>query len=183
MGLIARSSAEGECLEIARGMAAVLGARYGEVTLVLPPEWRDLRAFIWAGWRQHVRYTYRGRGVDGYEKRLQFHDCFVRRFTTHAERDWRCDRYETGDSVVDALHDAHYAYYWKANEGGHFHADLVNTMIQKADAEGCGFDLVGANGPTISLFKRSFGGQLTPYYAVSTSDVKDLREASYVRAA
>lgn len=77
---------------------------------------------------------------------------------------------------MTSVEDWRTAYYWKANKGGTFHADLVDTLIQKAEADGCGFDLVGCNSPQRGLFKRAFGGKLTPYFAVTTSDVLDLRE-------
>jgi hypothetical protein len=53
-------------------------------------------------------------------------------------------------------------------------------MIKEARQRGLLFDLVGCNGPGgIGLFKRGFSGSLTPFYAVTTSDARDLRAESY----
>lgn len=176
VGLVGRREDESECLEIARGVAESLLARYPETTLTLPPEWTDLRAFTWLGMRAHVRYTYRGFGGDKYEKRLKFAPCFIHRDVVHEDGAWTVRKYATGNSVVTTVEDWRTSYYWKANKGGTFHAELVNTMIQKAESEGRDFDMVGCNSPARGLFKRAFGGRLTPYYAVTTSDARDLRE-------
>lgn len=176
VGLVGRSSREGECAEIAEAVVDNLLGRYGEVTLTLSPEWTDIRPFTWRGMRAHVRYTYRGRGNTGYERRLSLHDCIVKREMTHDGGLWQVHEFTTGDSVVIVIFDWFNVYYWKANKGGHYHADLLNTAIKAADSLGLGFDLVGANSPNRSLFKRAFGGALTPYYAVTTSNAIDLRE-------
>lgn len=89
---------------------------------------------------------------------------------------WMHRHYICGDSRLDLVQDRKYWYYWKANKGGTWHTELVDEFIRAAEIEGCGFDLVGANSPQRGLFKRAFGGRLTPYYAVTTSDTKDLRE-------
>ena len=144
--------------------------------MTLPPEWTDIRPFTWRGMRAHVRYTYRGHGSNAYEKRLEFHDCIIKRDMVHDGGGWQIHEFTTGDSVVSVIFDWANVYYWKANKGGRYHADLLHAAIQGADALGLGFDLVGANSPNRGLFKRSFGGTLTPYYAVTTSNAIDLRE-------
>ena len=159
-------------------MVDYLFGRHGEVTLTLPPEWTDIRPFTWKGMAAHVRYTYRGRGTAGYEKRLAMHDCLVAREMVHDGGAWQIHEFKTGDSTVTALFDWANVYYWKANKGGSYHADCVNVMIGAADSLGLGFDMVGCNSPQRGLFKRAFGGTLTPYYAVTTCDARDLREAN-----
>lgn len=176
VGIVGREAGEGEHLEVAERVAEYLLARHREVTLTLPPEWTDIRAFTWAGMRAHVRYTYRGRGKGGFEKRLDLRDCFVHHEISHVTEHWFMDTYKTGDSEITTLGDHRFAYYWKANKGGTYHANCVSTMIQMADSQGLGFDMVGCNSPHRGLFKRSFGGKLTPYFAVTTCDAKDLRE-------
>jgi len=159
-------------------VAGYLLGRHGEVTLTLAPEWADIRPFTWAGMRAHIRYTYRGMGVADYEKRLDLHDCLVAREMIHDGGAWQVHEFKTGDSVVTALFDWANVYYWKANKGGTYHADCVNVMIQAAESLGLGFDMVGCNSPARGLFKRSFGGALVPYYAVTTCDSLDLREGN-----
>lgn len=158
-------------------MAECLLARFEETTLTLPPEWTDIRPFTWLGMRAHVRYTYRGLGFGGYEKRLKFKPCFIQGETLHNGPAWHIHEISTGDSRVTIIDDWTRSYYWKANKGGTFHSELVNTMIVRASEEGRGFDMVGCNSPQRGLFKRAFGGFLTPYYAVTTSDTLDLRES------
>jgi hypothetical protein len=85
--------------------------------------------------------------------------------------DWAHTHLSTEDSTIEVLTDRRYAYYWKANKGGKFHKELIAHMITLSPA----FDLVGCNSPDRGLFKRQFGGRLTPYFAVTTSDVADLR--------
>lgn len=180
-GPVARTDQEGECQEIARRVAEYCQREFGEATLTCPPQWTDIRAFNWAGWRAHVRYTYRGDGTQPYEKRVSLRPCFIARRTLEmVPETWQMVEYATGDSRVVALRDCKASYYWQANGGGQWHAELVDAIIKDAAADGLLFDLVGCNGPSgIWLFKRGFGGRLTAYYAVSTSDARDLRESTY----
>lgn len=160
-------------------MAECLLSRFPEATLTLPPEWTDIRPFTWLGMRAHVRYTYRGRDRFGYERRLTFKPCFIQHeidYMAHGST-WNIHTLRTGDTEVQVIRDWRTAFYWKANKGGSFHAECVNMMIAEAERDGLGFDLVGCNSPQRGLFKRAFGGELTPYYAVTTSDAKDLRES------
>lgn len=122
-----------------------------------------------------MRYTYRG-DVPRYEKRLKFRDCFVNISVTVESEDWQIKSYRTGDSHVEGLFDWKYGYYWNANGGGQWHAECVNTLIRQAQERDLGFDLVGCNSPQRSLFKRAFGGELTPYYFVTTGDPAEVRE-------
>ena len=156
-------------------MAGYLLSRHREVSLTLPPEWTDIRAFTWAGMRAHVRYTYRGRERK-YEKRLQIRPAIIIADDPEEHGEWGLRTYRTGDSQVTAIYDWRMIYYWKANKGGSYHAECLDGILQQAEHSGRGFDLVGCNSPLRGLFKRSFGGQLTPYYAVTTCDAKDLRE-------
>lgn len=140
----------------------------------------DIRPFIWAGWRAHVRYTYRGDGNQPFEKRVKIRPCIVRSTVLYETDYWSLVSCATGDSTITTIWDPRTVYYWKANEGGTWHTELVAAMIAEARRTDHTFDLVGCNGPGgIGLFKRGFGGQLTPYYAVSTSDDYDLRAESY----
>lgn len=143
--------------------------------MTLPPEWRDIRGFLWDGWRSHVRYTYRGQHPE-YEKRLKFRNCFVMMDVEHEDAGWQVITYHTGDSQISSIFDWRHAYYWQANPGGTYHAECVNTMIRQAEQRGLGFDLAGCNSPQRSLFKRAFGGDLTPYYFVTTGDPASVKE-------
>lgn len=169
-GPVCRTEAEGERLAVAQGLAEYLRGRWGSVSLTLPPTWTDVRGFLWDGWRSHVRYTYRGSGQN-YEKRVR-----VRRVdiatNTQAWSDAHFEQrsYYTGEDSVTALFDCRNAYYWRATGPGEFHTELVDRMLEEARTEGVGFDMVGCNSPRRSLFKRSFGGRLTPYYHVTTGD-------------
>lgn len=140
----------------------------------MPPEWTDIRGFLWDGWRAHVRYTYRA-AHPAYEKRLRLRDCFVHAATTHESDGWQVRAYETGDSHIDAVWDWRYAYYWKS-AGGNWQPECINTMIRQAEGRGLPFDLMGCNSPARGLFKRSFGGYLTPYYFVTTGDPATVKE-------
>ena len=172
-GPVARSTEEGECLEIARALARYLLARYDEVTLTLPPEWADVRAFTWEGMRPHVRYTYRGAGVH-FEKRVQSESVETMRQTEAQTGGWRLDSIRSADGSIKVVEDWNRVNYWDADPGGE-HTPLVCRMIEDAAAAGLGFDMVGCNSPKRALFKRAFGGTLTPYYAVTTCDAPDLR--------
>lgn len=153
-------------------MAKALRARYDEVTLTLPPEWYDVRGFTWEGYKTHVRYTYRGVKDTKREKRLRLSPTPSPTPTfIHQEKDWVHTSLSLKDSHIEVLTDWAHSYYWKANKGGKYHAELVAKMIEEGDA----FDLVGCNSPQRGLFKRQFGGRLTPYFAVTTSDAVDLR--------
>ncbi len=44
---------------------------------------------------------------------------------------------------------------------------LLYSLIEKSKADHEIFDLMGANTPTIAVFKSNFGGQITPYYLTS----------------
>ncbi|KKM84788.1 hypothetical protein LCGC14_1295610 [marine sediment metagenome] len=168
-GPIGRSGSEGECAAVADTLVEYLLARYDEVTLNLPPEWDDVRPFTWQGLRSHVRYTYRGRGTRDYERRVQ-----VREHTLAASpglsfgQDWWTSAVETQDSFATLLWDWKHAYWYDANRGGKWHTELADSMIRRADELGLGFDMVGCNSPQRGLFKRGFGGRLSPYYAVTT---------------
>ena len=153
-GICARSDREGENLAIAETLCSQLGRDFGEVTLTLPPQWLDTRAFTWAGLRPEIRYTYRGYGP--YEKRV------------------KVPSDEPEDTQVEFLEDWRCIYYWKANEGGD-HSYYINREICRAKSLGKDFDMVGCNSPNRSLFKRSFGGKLTPYIAVTNAETRDLR--------
>ena len=174
-GIVARLGDEGERLQIACEVARHLRREFGEAALTLPPEWTDVRGFLWDGWRVQVRYTYRGQHPV-YEKRLTFRDCFVRTGSIHEVPDWQVRSYATGDSNIESVLDWRHAYYRQANTGGTYHAECVNTMIRQAEERGLAFDLVGCNSPMRSLFKRAFGGMLTPYYFVTTGDPADVEE-------
>jgi hypothetical protein len=172
-GPISRSADEGECLAMAECLAQYLLRRYTDVTLTLPPEWVDVRGFTWAGMRSQVRYTYRGESPV-YEKRVKFRTCFVKIDTEYHPAEWMVRTYSTADSRVDAVFDWRTAYYWKANEGGSYHTECANTMIRDAEMAGLTFDMVGCNSPKRGLFKRGFGGRLTPYFMVTTLDPKSI---------
>lgn len=172
-GIVGRSRSEGENQAIARHVAEYCLGRWPESTLSLPPEWTDIREFTWAGWRHHVRYTYRGWG-DPYEKRVRVRPADIK-VGMVGEAHWNEVHYHTHDSDIVCLFDNRHGYYWKANEGGSWHTELVNRFINDCRHLGLSFDLVGANSPNRSLFKRGFGGCLVPYFTVTTSDVLDLR--------
>jgi len=44
---------------------------------------------------------------------------------------------------------------------------LLYTLMEHSRADHDVFDLMGANTPTIAVFKSNFGGQITPYYLTS----------------
>lgn len=189
-GLCGRDDDEGENQEIAGRLVEYLLPRYREVSLTLPPQWTDLRPFIWAGMRQHVRYTYRGPSIkmlDRYEKRLRLRhvareEWAVSYFDLPAVNSWKIVEWRIHDSRLLVVQDGPVFYYWDANPGGSWHSELAHKMIvMNACSDGGICDMVGANGPGISLFKRQFGGYLTPYYAVTTSEEKDLRAHTYTR--
>lgn len=163
---------------MADSVAEYLLRRYTDVTLTLPPEWIDVRPFINLGMRQQVRYTYRGpahKARSRYEKRLVLRDLptsFSRVITQHS--DWWIDEMACEDSEVTTLHDWKGRYYWQANRGGTWHAELIDQMIGLAALDEQMFDMVGCNSPKRGLFKRQFGGHLTPYYIVTTLDPRSI---------
>lgn len=175
-GPVCRTTEEGECAQVADCVAQYLLRRYADVTLTLPPEWVDVRPFINHGMRQQVRYTYRGSASEAltrYEKRLVLRPAqFSRVVIQHG--DWWMDELTCEDSEVTTLHDWKCRYYWQANRGGTWHAELVNAMIRLAAMDEIGFDMVGCNSPKRALFKRQFGGYLRPYYVVTTLDPKSI---------
>ena len=156
-------------------MAGALRREFWDAALTLPPEWTDVRGFLWDGWRVHVRYTYRGWGIL-YEKRLRLRDCDIQSSIVHHGEDWFVKRYTTADSDVSAVFDWRHGYYWKANGGAAWHAECLDRLITDACDMGKVFDLVGCNSPQRSLFKRAFGGRLTPYYFVTTGDPATIKE-------
>lgn len=173
-GPVCRSTDEGECAAVAACVAEYLLRRHPDVTLTLPPEWTDVRPFINLGMRQQVRYTYRGpahKARDRYEKRLTLRPLpksFTRIITQ--KQGWELDEMACEDSEITTLRDWKCRYYWQANRGGTWHAELVNVMIGLAATDGQIFDMVGCNSPKRALFKRQFGGYLWPYYVVTTLD-------------
>lgn len=174
-GPVSRNDDEGENLAVAEGLAGHLLRAYEEVTLTLPPEWTDVRGFAWSGMRQQVRYTYRGEHPE-YEKRTRFRPCFVKVASLHLAEDWQVVSYETADSTVTMLRDWKRTYYWKANPGGSWHSECLNSGLRDGERDGLPFDLVGCNSPKRGLFKRQFGGTLTPYYVVTTCDPKEIAD-------
>jgi GNAT acetyltransferase-like protein len=113
-------------------------ARQGESLPVRQERWRNYLAAITDEQIGHVTGVYRGeRNVATV---LFGHD------STHSYELWAgsADSLEDGASVVGL---------WSA--------------IQHAFAEGRDVDLAGANIPSISHFKRGFGGNLTPYHTVT----------------
>lgn len=142
--------------------------------MTLPPEWHDIRGFLWNGWRSHVRYTYRGWGRK-YDKRVVLEKVAVLR-STEEHGDWRITTYAANGGKITAIHDWKHAYYWQAEEGGKYHAECVDAMITDARMDGRCFDMVGCNSPQRALFKRGFGCELTPYYFVTTGDPANVAE-------
>ena len=178
-GPISRSDDEGENIAVATCLAQYLLRRYTDVTLTLPPEWVDVRGFTWAGMRSQVRYTYRGEDDSRYEKRLTFKPAIISGNVIrdrNDEGDWWIVTAETGDTQVTTICDWRTVYYWKANLGGSWHSECVDGLIKYAMRQGRQFDLVGANSPKRGLFKRQFGGRLTPYYMVTTLDPRQIAE-------
>jgi hypothetical protein len=178
-GLCARSDHEGENLAIAEAVAGHLLREFGDVTLTLPPDWIDLRGFIWQGMRTHVRYTYTGnaaRMLERYEKRLTLRECNVKRAVIHRGDGWEHVRFTCADTVVDAIHQQPWWYYWQANRGGSWHAEIIDEMLRLMRLSDEALDMVGCNSPQRGLFKRQFGGRLVPYYVVTTADPRDIAE-------
>lgn len=177
-GPVSRSDDEGENLVVAEGLAQHLLREYGEVTLTLPPQWVDVRGFLWAGYYSHVRYTYRGLGYKmrgRTEKRLRVKSLRAPDLmldTVYEGDGWQHLRMTYEDTVVDILDDWRGRYYWKANKGGSWHTELLDRMLKPYDTN----DLVGCNSPHRGLFKRQFGGYLRPYYCVTTADPKEITE-------
>ena len=153
-GICARSDREGENLAIAESLVKALSTYFREVTLTLSPQWTDIRAFTWAGLKPEIRYTYRGYGP--YEKRVKIAPDEPDSTEVEFLEDWRC------------------IYYWRANGGGD-HSYYIDREICRAKELGKDFDMVGCNSPNRGLFKRGFGGKLTPYFAVTSAETRDLR--------
>lgn len=174
-GPVCRPDGEGERLAVAECLAQYLLRRYKDVTLTLHPDWTDIRGFLWAGMRCHVRYTYRGMGREmrgNYEKRLRLNPADSwRSLGIHAGDGWQHFRVALHDTSVDFLEDWWGRYYWQANQGGSWHAEVIDLYLGER-----GFDLVGCNSPKRGLFKRQFGGRLMPYYVVTTLDPKAIPE-------
>lgn len=172
-GITARSNDEGENLEHARLVAEMLRREFGEAALTLPPGWTDVRGFLWDGWRSHVRYTHRGRHWQMDKRvRLKTHDD-LRWETMHEgpERSWTHYRVSYEDTQVDILSESRGCfYYWRANEGGSWHSEILAEMLRAARSGTYEIDLVGCNSPNRALFKRGFGLPAVPYYFVSTGD-------------
>lgn len=146
------------------------------MSLTLPPEWVDVRGFTWAGMRCHVRYTYRGNGLPEYEKRIRLRPAIISGEIKHEADDWWVVTSCTGDTEVTCVCDWRTVYYWQANKGGSWHPECLDGMVKYANRQGKQFDLVGCNSPKRGLFKRGFGGALTPYYFVTTGDPKLIDE-------
>ena len=182
-GPIFRQERESENLEMLSVLLATLRHRFGDVTLTLPPELQDVRAATWQDMRTHVRYTYRGYGPSKLSRRvkawpLSGHPGSFKSGVIDMPEDaiWMHRYYKMYDSKIEILQDKRYWYYWKANKGGKWHPELLIEFIRASKAECAGWDLVGCNSPQRSLFKRGFGGKLTPYYAITTLKKRDLRE-------
>lgn len=181
-GIVARPADEGEHLQVACELAQYLRGEFGHAALTLPPEWHDIRGFLWDGWRSHVRYTYRCPAkMMRYESRLRIRE--VEEYgneVVHHGDSWQHVQSRCADSAIDYLVDVKPAaatyYYWNANPGGTWHAELIDKMIKVAATDSGCVDLVGCNSPQRSLFKRSFGGRLTPYYFVTTGDPATVKE-------
>jgi len=180
-GPIFRQERESENLEMLSVFLATLRHRFGSVTLTLPPELQDVRAATWAGMRTHVRYTYRGYGPSKLSRRVKVwpldnHPFEFGAIEAPAHSNWVHRYYKLYESKIEILQDKRYWYYWKANKGGKWHPELLIELIRASKEECAGWDLVGCNSPKRSLFKRGFGGKLTPYYAITTLEKRDLRE-------
>lgn len=112
-----------------------------------------------------------------YEKRLTLQrlDSY-RTETVHQEEAFTHIRFMVHDTTVDVINDGRFYYYWKANKGGSWHAEVIDQIIGRAALKGGAVDLVGCNSPKRGLFKRQFGGTLVPYYMVITADPKSIAE-------
>lgn len=130
--------------------------------------------------RQQVRYTYRGSAHQcrlRYEKRLALRGLpksYSR--VVVSQGNWSVETCACEDSEVTVLHDWKARYYWRANQGGTWHAELIDSMIKLQQIDDGMVDMVGCNSPQRGLFKRQFGGYLTPYYCVTTLDPRDIAE-------
>lgn len=153
----------------------------------MPPEWTDIRAFLWRGWRSHVRYTYRGylpNGPNVYDKRVRVRPCEIARtvITQLGEwpryPQWRVTEVSTQDSRIAVVEDNKFRYLWQANEGGTWHTELIDDMLRYSHEHWLWgrADLVGCNSPQRALFKRGFGLPLVPYHYVTTGDPSNVLE-------
>ena len=157
-------------------MAEMLRREYGQAALTMGPEWTDIRGFLWDGWRAHVRYTHQGR-YPRIDKRVQLKTPPDWEWVNVAAGDenwWYHDRLQHEDTTVDVLRDIHSFYYWRANEGGSWHAEAIDEIMRVAKPKN--IDLVGCNSPRRALFKHAFGLPAVPYYFVTTGDPASVEE-------
>lgn len=87
------------------------------------------------------------------------------------------------EGALALLRDDRSAYYWAV---GSLPGDAMTVLLGSAAAHArslglCEFDLVGANTPSIAEFKRRFGPELRPYYALTFERRRVLRILSALR--
>lgn len=90
-------------------------------------------------------------------------------------------------SALVILMDGTTAYYWLAGGNHHYFNTGLNQVLlwqvfQRLIASGCEmFDFVGANTPSISVYKSGFNFDLVPYYRISFESGWPIRAAMAVK--
>jgi len=86
-------------------------------------------------------------------------------------------RGEDPEGVIGIAHDGRTAGYWLGGSvPGPAMTVLLGTVLTQLQKEGYAlFDFVGANTPSIAVFKRQFGGDLTTYYYLEIITRPELR--------
>jgi len=212
------SEAESFNMSCAQQLIKYLNTRYHQVFLVHTPEFKDIRPFTWAGWREKVLYTYimditdierlwnllerkvrtvirnaeSSLEIGGAIDSAHFTELFKR---IYKDRGWsppvkpavvnalldkvidtdiaemRTVRNKDGYviSAMVLVFDGRSVYAWisgsipEENASGAFTL-LFWDAVKRHTGIHEKFDMVGANIPSISFFKKRFAGVLTPYY-------------------
>ena len=72
------------------------------------------------------------------------------------------------DAALAVLEDDRAAYAWLVGSPrGTAATRLFDDALARARAHAQTFDFFGANTPSLALFKKAFGGALTPFYRVA----------------
>lgn len=171
---------------------ALITALPGNSTVLNSYMMPDVRPFLWAGWKPLIRYTYVIRNPDlaTLEKDTRYDilhnndevsDGYIFKFYELYEQtfkrkdlpvpvtwDWMMKFYTAYEPVIKmskhnaamVVTDNKRAYYiFGASDGSKSSAKVVWEAIKNYPE----IDTVGANSKEIALYKRGFGGVLTPY--------------------
>lgn len=204
--------------ELTTELLEYLKKKFDFIDLMLPPEYTDVRAWLWQGFHSQMRYTYRF-PIEPPEQMLpRFNTNLRRKIKVFDKADLQIELSEDPKPLLDmvessyaahglkptlqrtalnnlfaallktekatllytrdkegilagflAAHDRLNVYYFFSGINPRFrtayNSDFLFHSLQAVPRwQGRQFDFMGANTPALEPFKRSFGGELTPFY-------------------